>query len=501
MMEANITKTVWTKTVTQPIEWDLNVSDSKRDILKILSQKLTGYVSEYTVRNNLFSAKVPLCANLLYLPVGDEGIGISSISHTDTILIKEEIPASLSWDFSEVTCLISQNNPVFINSRKAGIRGKLHITLTLKENVSLPSPSLDKDLECLRETVSSYTVMQCAEEEFPLSLSFPLPQGKPPVAEILGTSLQVRNQDLKPISNKVVVKGDYLVKMLYASTMSTLETIEFSSPFTEIIDLEAGEDSCFIHDIASEISDIKIAENEENEPKTVHITGVMQLKMQSMKQQEISLITDAYSPKFPVKLLRRITPFEQLEILPPETASLKEVMALPDVQLESILDVSCVPKLTATRREDDKIVMSGDLDTTVLYQTPSGFNSISRQIPFELVQILTHPSSCESASAKLCSNHFSYNILNQNALELRLGVTAQIQLHQTVNKEYVEGILPDRDNPLKIDRAPIVAYIIKPGDTLFSIAKKYATTVDRLKAVNNIDDDRNLKVGSYLIIE
>ncbi len=501
MMEANITKTVWSKTVTQPIEWDLNVSDSKRDILKILSQKLTGYVSEYTVRDNLFSAKVPLRANLLYLPEGDEGVFISSVSHADTVLIKEEIPASLSWDFSEVNCTISQNNPVFINSRKAGIRGKLHITLTLKENMSLPTPSLDNDLECLRETVPSYTLLQTAEEEFPVSLSFPLPQGKPPVAEILDTSLQVRNQDLKPISNKVVAKGDYLVKMLYASTMSTLETVEFSSPFTEIIDLEAGEDSCFMHDIAAEISDIKIAENEENEPKTVHVTGVMQLKIQSIKQQELPLITDAYSPKFPVKLLHRIAPFEQLEILPPETASLKEVMPLPDVQLESILDVSCLPSLSATKRDGDRILMSGDLDTTVLYQTPSGINSISRQIPFELVQDLPSHSDCEKANAKLYSNHFSYNILNQSSIELRLGVTAQIMLHQTVNKEYVEGILPDRDNPLKIDRAPIVAYIIKPGDTLFSIAKKYATTVDRLKAVNNIDDDRNLKVGSYLIIE
>jgi len=213
------------------------------------------------------------------------------------------------------------------------------------------------------------------------------------------------------------------------------------------------------------------------------------------------LITDAYSPKFPVKLLRRTAPFEQLEILPPETASLKEVMALPDVQLESILDVSCLPKLTATKRDGDRIVMSGDLDTNVLYQTPSGINSLSRQIPFELVQDLPSHSDCEKATAKLCSNHFSYNILNQSSIELRLGVTAQIQLYQTLNKEYVEGILPDRENPLKIDRAPIVAYIIKPGDTLFAIAKKYATTVDRLKAVNNIENDRNLKVGSYLIIE
>ncbi len=501
MMEANVTKTVWTKNINQPIEWDLNVSDSKRDILKILTQKITGYVSEYSVRDNLFTAKVHLCANLLYLPEGAEGVQICSLSHSDTILVKEEIPASLVWDFSDVSLSIAQNNPAFLNSRKAGVRGRMHLTLTLYENVSIPKLTADEDIEYLEETVTSYAILQSEQEEFPMNLNFPLPPGKPPVAEILDASLQVRNQDLKPISNKVVAKGDYTLKLLYASTLSTLETAEFSSPFTEIVDISTGDDCLLRYDILPFLQDIKVTENEESEAKSIHITGVMQLKIQAVESQEIPLITDAYCPTCEVKLLKKTSPFEVLSVLPPETVSLKEMMSLPDVQLESIADVSCTPKLTGTKMEENRIVMSGDLDTTVLYQTPSGMNSLSRQIPFELVQELINPTPCDVATAKIFPNHFSYNILNQSSLELRMGVTAQIELHHNLEKEYVEGILPDRENPVKLDRAPIVAYIIKPGDTLFNIAKKYATTVERLKAVNNIENDRNLKVGSYLIIE
>ena len=311
----------------------------------------------------------------------------------------------------------------------------------------------------------------------------------------------VRNQDLKPVSNKVVAKGDYTVKMLYTSTMSTLEIAEFSSPFTEIVDMGADEDAALVYDMVPFLQEVKVSENEENEAKTVHATGVMQLKISRMKSSQIPLITDAYSPKWVVKLLKRTAAFEQLCMLSPETVSIKEMMALPEVQLEGIADVSCVPRLTGTKAEQNRIVMSGDLDTTVLYQTPAGMNALSRQIPFELVQELSSPVLCESVSAKIFPNHFSYNILNQSSFELRMGVTARITTHPTTEKEYVEAIMPDRDSPIHTDRAPIVAYIIKPGDTLFSIAKKYVTTVDRLKAVNNIENDRNLKVGSYLIIE
>ena len=42
-------------------------------------------------------------------------------------------------------------------------------------------------------------------------------------------------------------------------------------------------------------------------------------------------------------------------------------------------------------------------------------------------------------------------------------------------------------------------YTIKSGDTLYSIAKKYGTTVDKLKKANNITSN-TLKIGSSLII-
>ena len=441
MMEANMTKTAWTKTVSHPIEWDLNVSDSKRDILKILTQKLTGYVSEYTVRDNLFTARVTLCANLLYLPEGEQGVPICSLSHTDTILIKEEIPTSLIWDFSDVELCVTPSHPVFINSRKAGIRGRMQLTLTLRENTSLPTPTKESDLECLEQTVSAYSVLQNTQEDFPFALQFPLPSGKPPVADILTASLQVRNQDVKPISNKVVAKGDYTLKLFYASTISTLETAEFSSPFTEIMDVATEENAQLTYEIIPYLQEIKVTENEENEPKSIHAAGILQIKIKSVMAREIPLITDAYCPGFAVKLLKRTAPFEQLEILPPQTTAVKELMELPDLQLESILDVSCTPVLNSSKREGDRIILSGDLDTALLYQTPSGVNSLSRQIPFELVQDLTSPSPCQSVTAKLSPNHFSYNILNQSSLELRMGVTAQIYLCHHTEQEYVEAIL------------------------------------------------------------
>lgn len=44
-----------------------------------------------------------------------------------------------------------------------------------------------------------------------------------------------------------------------------------------------------------------------------------------------------------------------------------------------------------------------------------------------------------------------------------------------------------------------ISYVVKPGDTLYNIAKRYNTSVDELKATNNLTTNL-LKIGETLII-
>ena len=46
----------------------------------------------------------------------------------------------------------------------------------------------------------------------------------------------------------------------------------------------------------------------------------------------------------------------------------------------------------------------------------------------------------------------------------------------------------------------ITIYYPKAGDTLWKIAKKYSTTVDKLKTINNLVDSNIIVAGNPLII-
>ena len=56
-----------------------------------------------------------------------------------------------------------------------------------------------------------------------------------------------------------------------------------------------------------------------------------------------------------------------------------------------------------------------------------------------------------------------------------------------------------------MEEAPIIntgitIYFVKPGDTLWKIAKKFYTTVENLAKINNLQDPDVLDVGKALVI-
>ena len=52
----------------------------------------------------------------------------------------------------------------------------------------------------------------------------------------------------------------------------------------------------------------------------------------------------------------------------------------------------------------------------------------------------------------------------------------------------------------EIEKRPsIIGYIVKQGDDLWSLAKRYSTSVETLKEVNDLDDEK-LKAGDRLLI-
>ena len=68
-----------------------------------------------------------------------------------------------------------------------------------------------------------------------------------------------------------------------------------------------------------------------------------------------------------------------------------------------------------------------------------------------------------------------------------------------VNKEFISDVIELDEEPKK-KKASITIYVVTKGDTLWSLAKKYNTTVDAIVKMNSVENPDSIEIGDKLII-
>ena len=504
MLDGNLTKAVLKKNVSKKIEWDFNVPDSKNDILKILSQTLEGTVLEYDAKETSFNAKIRVHANILYIADAAEvEQGISAIESVETIVVKTEIPAGLSYDFANVSLDIRNLSPALINSRKVGVRANAGLDVSLIKNIILPKIDCsDRQIETKTKEIETCVSVINTDDRIPVSLSMPLPSGNPSVFEILKADLTIKNKDLKPISNKAVLKGDLETTVLYISIDNTIETAEFSSPFTEIVDAAGLTDSLeLIYEAKAYKNEILLQENENNEYRSIALNGFIDLKITANERAAQTVIIDAYSPVCQDNSTKDILEYEETTGVMTDSVMIKEVVYFEEAGISEIVHMISSPIIKKAEISGSKVDISGILSANIFVKTESGINSAIKEIAFSYPQDGFKNKSYDNASVGCELANVSYNIVGSNAIEIRATVLLYTRLSKMNKLEYISNITLLEDKKHNITRAPIVAYFIKENDTLFSIAKKFCTTTAKIMDINNIDNESSLKQGQYFIIE
>lgn len=85
---------------------------------------------------------------------------------------------------------------------------------------------------------------------------------------------------------------------------------------------------------------------------------------------------------------------------------------------------------------------------------------------------------------------------------LRIGMRIQVPDRTPVQNRQVQASKKSAPQPRQVSSAPALStgriYVVQAGDSLFTIAKKYSTSVAELKRLNNIKNGRLLKVGAKI---
>ena len=91
-------------------------------------------------------------------------------------------------------------------------------------------------------------------------------------------------------------------------------------------------------------------------------------------------------------------------------------------------------------------------------------------------------------------------IVNQNGeQEFNIGIKLIVNKYTSANISLINNIKVEEMNQNK-RQCSLAIYIVKEGDTLWKIAKKFKSTVDQIAEVNEIDNLDKLNIGEQLFI-
>ena len=487
-------------------ETDVILSETYPDILRILQVDAFAVIKDREVSNDRVILKGDITLRIIYVPdprmsdMPAKCVG-ASVSFTDVCEAAGVTGDMKIKSFAEV----SNTDYSLINSRKINI--KVSVSTEIKA-VRHKTREFVTDAKCdggeLQTLKSEVRALRCvADEEFEITVSdkLEIPSGNPSAAEILKISADVSDYDVRLLAGKAIVKGAVKVGTLYVAKKNLkLEYMEHEIPFTEILELSGVSEDMDCDLDFSVLGIYYETDSDEEDIRTLGTEVTLLVSAVVTSSENALVLTDCFSPLCEVSFTKSLCDFDFTE-----TKLSPQISVKGDIELggetpaaERILSVSAKPVLDSVLIKDDKITLKGRLKADILYLTQEEEMPLSGargEIPFEYSADTDGEGTAADCGVTL--SNLSYT-MSERTVNIRASVSASIRVIGT-EKVSVIGDIKTTDAEIK-ERAPIVVYFVKSGDTLWNIAKKYKTTTEKIANANNMDIEKNLTVGEKLLI-
>lgn len=493
-----VNKLVATKKEIIMVEGDMIVPDSKPDILNTICT--SGVVCVY--KKEALDEKVRIDGNIntyiTYLAddVQDKVRGINT-----SLDFSEIIPVSNSregLDFKLQTKLKSIECKV-INGRKIGIKATLEfeIQLYLKEEVAIVNSIENaQGIQMLKEDLKVNSLVGIGENKIYAKDNISI-DNIDNLAEILKINVSIGDRDVKVSYNKILTKADAHVKLMYLTEDNRVNTVSTKIPIVGFVDiLNVTEEN--ICDVNYEVRNVVIKPNN-TEDHSIYIEIEVGVMVIVYEEKQINLIQDLYSPcdnlEFNKKKINTMTNKQRHQ----EMKQIREKVEVEGIENKNIVDVDINPVIEKQEILTNRIIYTGMLEMRfILSNQDLDMDLRNVKIPFEY--ILDGLENAENMNSQLDIEVANQDFIIQDGGEITSNIDLLMNndVHRNTNINIMNEIQTNGER--EAEDYNIILYIVKKGDTLWEIAKKFGSTIDDIVRTNGIEDANKINIGQKLFI-
>ncbi|MCR5700612.1 MAG: DUF3794 domain-containing protein [Lachnospiraceae bacterium] len=491
------------------IDDTINVPDNLLDIERLVLVKGNVVIEEIQAMVDRFQVKGCLNYQILYC-ADKESNTFDSITGKVPFIEYMNADGTKETDYIEVHAGLNDITVAVLHSRKLSLKALIGLDYQVKEKETFEAISSVADenaAEVLSGTISMMKLKLRESKRVEICEQAEIPANKPDIYQVIWKNMTLINPRVKAEDGYLLASGTLSVFLVYNAEEDDMPIQYFSLdvPFEKRID-EPSSDADMIPAIILNLDQyhIAITQNDKGQDRMIDLTAELTMEVKLYGEEEVTLVKDAYSTEEEINPKWR--QFTLWHLLMRNCAKLRISENIDMPKNQTILQI-CYTEgsvlIEETSRTPKGILVEGVVSAQVTYLNKADNGALSSStfdIPFSSEIELNATDDEITYMIAPYIDQISAVQLADDKLEIKAEVSLDvIAFVNESSKAVLDMEIKPIDYEKKKELPGITCYIVKEGDTLWSIAKRFYTTVERIKETNSLESDL-IHVGDKLVI-
>lgn len=490
------------------LEDDVNISDNKPDASELISRQGNVKLEEIKVTEDHVNVKGKLYFSVLYL--SDEGER-RFYCMDGSIPFDEQIYAEgvRNGDAVTVHSDIEDLQVGLINSRKMSVQALLNHIVTMEElydeeaAVELYS---EEPVEYRKKTIDVSEIAIHKKDIFRLKEEVAIPQNMPNIFQLVWNKVKPANVQFKLMDGKLSIQGDMLVFLMYEGENGKNYWYETSMPFAGEIECHGCRETMIPH-IRYNLGhkELEVRPDFDGEERIVGLDMVLELEMKLYDESRVDMLADIYGVTKEIEPIFREGMYRNILVRNQGKQKVSDRIKLKSgaTRILQLCHSDGSAKIEKMQIVENGIQIVGTLQMDVLYITSEDempFASMMGEIPFTYTMDAPGITDMCTYDVEVTVEQLQVSMLDSEELDVKAVLNFSGIVFRNQHENWITDIRMSELDMNKLNELPgIVGYIVKEGDTLWQIGRKYYVTVESLREMNGLTGD-DLKPGDKILI-
>lgn len=490
----------------QSVELDYILPDYLPDIFRILKCSFNPKIISHSINGEKLVFDLTMCIRILYL--SNDSSSINCIEQKQNYTKTVDLPCTPENPCFKITPCVDYVNCRVVNSRRLDIRGAVttKIVLECEKSTNIVSNAKGLNVQLKKEFVTFPAKRLTAAKRITITEEVELGQTKGKINSVIKSDCIINNFDKKIIANKMIIKGEAKVSLLYNcdpenDEPQVIETIKFSVPFSQIIDIEGITEQYQAMTNIS-VASLELIPNKSGDKNEIECEVILFINCVAFRYDTLELATDAYSTKYLCDFDCADIKLEKQPIEVKENQTIKAELSCSDSEISTAIDVWAKPYNIQCKYNTEKrsFVIFGNIEIGAVAKDENNCPLyLEDTISFEhcLDENIDENSV---ADINVHIDNCTFTIASSDTIEIKAELFIYGYIKELDSRRLITNINICEDNIKEREHCyAIKLYYADKDEDIWEIAKKFSTSVSAIAQENELTDSTRLQKGMLLI--